>query len=188
MDSEIIYAVILGTLFGFALFKIGAADPDQLMGMLKLQNLHLAKTILAAIGISTIILYSGVLLDLIPMNHFSIKGMYWGVIIGGIIFGLGWAISGFCPGTGMSGLGVGRLDAIAYFIGGLFGVYMFALSYEYLTQTFLYSEVLHGKSSLVKTGNSEYTLFTVSWSPFIAIVIGIALIFIAYKLPKKILD
>ena len=188
MDLEIIYAIALGTLFGFALYKVGAADPDKLMGMLKLHDLHLAKTILSAIGIATIILYSGVLLDLIPMAHFSIKGMYWGIIIGGILFGLGWAISGFCPGTGMSGLGVGRLDALVYFIGGLFGVYLFAIAYESLTQTFLYTELFGGKSTLVETGSSDYALFAASWSPLVAIFIGITLMFIAYKLPKKILD
>ena len=185
MELEIVYAIALGTLFGFALYKVGAADPDKLMGMLRLKDLHLAKTILGGIGIATIILYSGVLLDIIPMEHFSIKAMYWGVIIGGILFGLGWGLSGFCPGTGMSGLGVGRIDALVYFIGGLVGVYIFALFYGELTHTFLYTSLFGGKATLVETGKAS-ALFSGSWSPIIAICIGIAILFIAYKLPKNI--
>jgi len=86
MELDIIEAIVLGTLFGFTLYKIGAGDPDKLMGMLKLQDLHLAKTILGGIGFATIILFTGVLLGLVPMEHFSIKGIYWGVIFGAIIF------------------------------------------------------------------------------------------------------
>lgn len=186
MDLEIILAIALGALFGFALYKVGAADPDKLMGMLLLKDLHLAKTILGGIGVATIIIFSGVLLNIIPMEHFSIKSMYWGVIVGGIIFGLGWGMSGICPGTSMSGLGVGRIDALVYFIGGLFGVYIFAILYGDLVSTFLYEELFSGIGTLVKTGKVE-AFFSFSWSPMIAVVIGFIFIFIAYKLPLKIL-
>ncbi len=185
MDSEMVYAIVLGTLFGFALYKVGAADPDRLMAMLRLRDLDLAKSILGAIGISTILLYTGVLLEIVPMEHFSIKGIYWGVIVGGVIFGLGWAISGFCPGTGMAGLGVGRLDALVYFIGGLVGVYIFAVSYAGLTDTFLYTTLFGGTTTIVETKES-IALFTGYWSPIIAIIIGACFIFIALKLPKRL--
>jgi len=185
MELDIIEAIVLGTLFGFALYKIGAGDPDKLMGMLKLQDLHLAKTILGGIGFATIILFTGVLLGLVPMEHFSIKGIYWGVIFGAIIFGLGWAISGFCPGTGMVGMGAGRIDAYVYFIGGLLGTYIFAMVYGDLTSTFLYTELFEGVGTLVQTENAE-ALFSATWSPFIAIIIGFCFLFIGYKLPYKL--
>lgn len=185
MSLEIIEAIILGTLFGFALYKIGAGDPDKLMGMLKLQDMHLAKTILGGIGIATILLFIGVLLGLVPMEHFSIKGIYWGVIVGAILFGLGWAVSGFCPGTGMVGMGAGRVDAYVYFIGGLLGSYSFAMIYGGLTDTFLYTELFSGVGTLVNTEKTS-ALFSMEWSPYIAIVIGLFFIFLAYKLPSKI--
>lgn len=185
MDIEIIEAIVLGTLFGFTLYKIGAGDPDKLVGMLKLQDLHLAKTILGGIGIATIALFAGLLLGLIPMEHFSIKGIYWGVIFGAILFGLGWGLSGFCPGTGMAGMGAGRIDAYLYFIGGLLGTYIFAISYSSLTDTFLYTKLFGGVETLVQTGEAT-ALFGASWSPILAIVIGLVLIFIGYKLPQKL--
>ena len=184
MQLEIIEAIALGTLFGFALYKIGAADPDKLIGMLKLEDMHLAKTILGGIAIATITLFVGVLLGLIPMEHFSIKEIYWGVIFGAILFGLGWGLSGFCPGTGMAGLGAGRIDAYFYFIGGLVGTFIFASVYAGLTDTFLYTTLFSGVGTIVETGKAT-ALFSSSWSPVIAIAIGIILFFIGYKLPKK---
>lgn len=186
MSLEIIEAIILGTLFGFALYKIGAGDPDKLMGMLKLQDMHLAKTILGGIGIATTLLFMGVLLGLVPMEHFSIKGIYWGVIVGAILFGLGWAISGFCPGTGIVGMGAGRIDAYVYFIGGLLGSYSFAMIYSGLTDSFLYTELFSGVGTLVNVEKTS-ALFSTDWSPCIAIIIGLFFIFLAYKIPPKIL-
>ena len=185
MDLEIIEAIVLGTLFGFTLYKIGAGDPDKLIGMLKLQDLHLAKTILGGIGIATIILFTGVLLGIVPMEHFSIKGIYWGVIFGAVLFGIGWALSGFCPGTGMVGMGAGRIDAYVYFVGGLLGTYIFAIVYGDLTSTFLYTQLFDGIGTLVQTGKAQ-ALFSATWSSVIAIIIGFGFLWLGYKLPDRL--
>ena len=92
---EIILAVLLGTLFGFVLQRIGAADPDKIINMLRLKDLRLIKTIIAGIGGSSILLFAGMVTGLMDNSHLSVKSMYWGVIVGGAIFGLGWAMSGF---------------------------------------------------------------------------------------------
>ncbi len=49
---NIVLAIILGLLFGFILQKAGAANPQRILGMLRLNDLHLAKVILFAIGIN----------------------------------------------------------------------------------------------------------------------------------------
>ena len=96
--TPILLAIIFGLLFGFILQKSGASNPEKILNMLRLKDFHLIKVILFGIGLSSLLLFVLGTLGIIDAN-FSVKTAYIGVGIGGLIFGLGWAISGFCPGT-----------------------------------------------------------------------------------------
>jgi hypothetical protein len=50
-------------------------------------------------------------------------------IVGGIIMGAGFIMGGFCPGTGVSALSIGKIDALFYVLGGLTGAFLFAETY-----------------------------------------------------------
>lgn len=182
---EIILAVLLGTLFGFALQRIGAADPDKIINMLRLKDLGLMKTIIVGIGVSSILLFVGMVTGLMDNSHLSVKSMYWGVIVGGAIFGLGWAISGFCPGTAVAGAGSGRIDALFFLVGGLIGAGLYTMMYGGLKDTFLLASLFGGKVTLAQTGRFE-TIFTSVPGWMLAVVIGLAFLVIAFVLPEKI--
>lgn len=182
---DIFPAVILGSFFGFVLQRIGAADPDKIINMLRLRDLHLMKTILTGIGVSSILLFAGMVIGLIDSGHLSVKSMYWGVVIGGIILGIGWAMSGFCPGTGVVAAGSGRIDALFFLLGGLVGAGLYTLMYEALKDTFLMKSLFGGKTTLVQTGEYQAILTAVpGWA--IGIIIGVVLIGIAALLPNEI--
>ena len=53
----------------------------------------------------------------------------WGVLAGGVIFGIGWAVSGYCPGTCVVGASEGKKDAIFTVAGALLGAFVFSLAY-----------------------------------------------------------
>ncbi|CAG36651.1 DUF6691 family protein [Desulfotalea psychrophila] len=182
---SIVLAIVLGLFFGFVLQKIGAADPQIIIDMLRLKNLHLMKAILLAIGLSSLALFSLLNLGFIDMGNLSVKASYVGVIVGGAIMGLGWAISGFCPGTGLAALGTGRKDALFFVLGGLVGAQLFTLVYAALKGTFLFKS-LGGKMTLAATGNNALQTFFPSISAvLVAGAIAIILILIAWKLPEK---
>ena len=96
----IILAIGLGLAFGAVLDRVGAANPTYIGKMLNLTNLNLAKIILLAIGTGSVLMFGGQMLGLVDVGHMSVKTAYLGVFIGGLMLGAGWAVAGFCPGTG----------------------------------------------------------------------------------------
>jgi uncharacterized membrane protein YedE/YeeE len=181
---NILLAIILGLLFGFVLQKVGAANPQKIINMLRLKDFHLMKVILLGIGVSSLMLFVLLAVGLIDHTHVSVKSSYIGVIIGGAILGLGWGMSGFCPGTGVVGVGAGRKDALSFTLGGLLGAFMYMLLYEPLMGSFLFRD-LGGKATLAVTGNGKF-LALLPGLPGIVVAGVIAIIFIimAWKLPE----
>ncbi|HFB64305.1 MAG TPA: hypothetical protein ENJ60_02085 [Aeromonadales bacterium] len=187
--EKIILAIALGGLFGFVLHRVGAGNPQNIINMLRLTDLSLAKVILLAIGVSSLILFILLSTGLINESHISIKAAYGGVLIGGLIFGIGFATAGYCPGTCLVGLGGGRKDALYFILGALVGAFIFTLVYGWIKTTFpsVFAPIEGGKVSLANTGVSKFHgLF--DNVPAVAVAGGIALIFIlvAWKLPKSL--
>jgi len=189
----IILAIILGIAFGFVLQRIGASNPHNIINMLRLTDFHLMKTILLGIAIASALLFFSNLLGWVDVTHLSVKVSHWGVIIGGIIFGVGWAVAGYCPGTGLAGLGEGRKDAIFFILGGLLGALFYMLVYGGIKDSFLFTEILGGKSTLATTANESYHVIikgpndvlygTILYGTIVALSIALVLVFISTILP-----
>ena len=184
---EIILAVIFGILFGFALQRAGATNPQVIINMLRLKDLHLAKVILLAIAVSSALLFGGLAAGLIDPAHLDVKTSYWGVLAGGAIFGIGWTLAGYCPGTGVAAIGEGRKDALFFVIGGLVGAFLYTITHAKYIGTVMLEELLGGKVSLALTSNASFTAL-VTGMPGVVVAGAIALIFglAAWKLPDKI--
>ena len=145
---SILIAVIVGSIFGFVLQRIGAADPDKIVDMLRLKDLHLMKTILLGIGVASAGLFLGLYLGLIDSGHVSVKAMYPGVVLGGVLLGFGWAVAGYCPGTGVVAAGTGRKDGWFFILGGLIGAGLFTLLFGVIKDGWLFNPLFGGKLTL----------------------------------------
>lgn len=185
---DILLAILFGGLFGMILQRIGATNPSRIIDMLKLTDLKLAKTILLAIGLASITVF--VVNAMSPDTvHFSVKAAYLGVFVGGLIFGLGFAIGGLCPGTSVCAIGEGRKDAIFFVLGGLLGAWLFAISFEFLKTTDLYTvAILGGKTTLAsgvtRNGMEYQSIIGFASGTLVAIAVGLALIYKAKWLPN----
>ncbi len=152
---------LIGCAFGAILYMGGATSYRRILGTLLLRDMWIIKLMCTAIGVGTLGLY---LLDLKGLAHLSIKPAYLGgVAVGGIIFGIGWAVSGYCPGTCVVGASEGKWDAIATVIGGLVGAAIFAMAYPVM-ETLLLAPLDFGKITLhdVTGLNSVYLAIPLS--------------------------
>jgi uncharacterized membrane protein YedE/YeeE len=180
---EILLAILLGALFGFALHKAGATDPQYILGMLRLSNLHLMKTILLAVGVSSLGLFLLLALGAGPAGNLSIKASHVCVLVGGAIFGLGFALAGYCPGTALCAAGAGRRDALSFIAGGLLGAGLYTAVFGGLQGSWLMA-ALGGKCTLAGTGVEGFpTLIGAVPGLVVAGLIGGAMVLIARKLP-----
>lgn len=181
---NIILAIILGTAFGFALDRAKASNPQKIINMLRLKDFHLMKVILFAIGFSSLLLFILLALNVIDAGHLSVKPAYIGVIVGGAILGVGFAIGGYCPGTSIVAAGRGRKDALFFIVGGLLGAFVYMLVYGAIENTALFTQISGGAIGLAQTNPEKYESFFGN-IPALAVAGPIAIIFmaIAFILP-----
>jgi uncharacterized membrane protein YedE/YeeE len=112
-----VLTLILGFLFGAALQYSRLNRYNTISGMAMLKDLTMAKAIAVAIGLGIILVNIEIGLG---FASYHVKPVILGgLIIGGLIFGTGMAILGYCPGTIPVSMGEGSLDAVTGLIGGL---------------------------------------------------------------------
>ncbi len=123
----ILLILVFGFLFGAILQYANLNRYNVISGMATLDNYAVAKAIAVAIGVGAILLNIEIGLG---FASYHVKPLILGgIIIGGLIFGVGMAILGYCPGTLAISLGEGSLDALIGIVGGLTGglLYTFLL-------------------------------------------------------------
>ncbi|MFY9150453.1 MAG: YeeE/YedE family protein [Prolixibacteraceae bacterium] len=111
--------LIFGFLFGSILQSAKLNKYNTISGMARLEDYTVAKAILIAIGVGAIILNVEIGLG---FATYHVKPLILvGISLGGLIFGAGMAILGYCPGTMAVSLGEGSLDALVGIVGSIFG-------------------------------------------------------------------
>ena len=115
--TSLLWGLAFGIAFGFLLHRGGATKYDVILGQLLLTDNTVAKIMLSAVLTGMLGVYA---LKSLGRVELHIKPGSAGMnIIGGLIFGIGFAVLGYCPGTIAGAIGNGYLDALA---GGLAGI------------------------------------------------------------------
>ena len=137
--------LLIGTLFGALLVLTGLSNPTRILEMLRLRELGLMKLLAVAIGTGIV----GIaVLGGVGLAHTSIKPLHvLAVLVGGGVFGAGFAIAGYCPGTALAAAAEGRRDALVAVAGGLAGAALFAAVYAGIAP-WLVEPLTYGKPTL----------------------------------------
>ncbi len=127
---DLIYGLITGILFGFLLQKGQVLRYDKQVGALRLQDMTIIKFMLSAVIVASIGIY---LLKDLGLIELSLKGTSIGAqVVGGLLFGIGWGLLGYCPGTAAGAVGEGRLDGVWGLLGMVLGGALYAVIYPFM--------------------------------------------------------
>lgn len=127
LGAELAIALALGGGFGFALERAGFGSARKLMAVFYLYDMAVVKVMFSAV-VTTMaglfLLSAAGLMDLselyIETTNYAAQG------IGGLLFGAGFLIGGYCPGTSMAAIATGRKDGLVFALGMLAGVWAYA--------------------------------------------------------------
>ena len=127
----ILEALLLGFFFGFALQKAGLTHWARIVGIYRLRDMTVLKFMLTALVVGGVLIQGasdlGLAAPLPVPPTFALSNL-----LGGVVFGVGMATAGYCPGTIVAQAGEGRLDA---WTAGLSGVLVGALAFGLLQPT-----------------------------------------------------
>jgi len=124
--------LLVGFVFGIVLTKSEAVSWYRIYEMFQFQSFHMYGIIMVAIGTGAIGIQiikrkkikdiKGLPIEILDKEQGSAR--YW---IGGLFFGLGWALVGSCPGPIFILLGAGFWSVIIVLFGALFGTYLYGV-------------------------------------------------------------
>ena len=124
--------LIVGTLFGIVMFKSEAASWYRIQEMFRFQAFHMYGIIglAVAIGIPVVAIIKAKQLKDFTGQEIVFKSKSWSIpryLIGGAIFGLGWALSGACPGPIVVNMGVGYLGYVVVLVSAVLGTLLYGV-------------------------------------------------------------
>lgn len=135
MDKLQIYGLVTGILFGVLLQRARVLRFEKQIGALLLRDMTIVKFMFSAILVGMVGIYA---LHDLGVVKLSLKPLILGGNIGGgLLFGFGWALLGFCPGTAGGAIGEGRWHALWGLAGMVAGAALYAELYPFMKKTVL---------------------------------------------------
>lgn len=127
---------VIGICFGAFLYISGVTEYNVILGQLLLTDFTVVKVMLTAVVVGMLGIYAMKSRGMVELH--PKPGSIGTTVIGGIIFGMGFAVLGYCPGTVAGAVGHGSLDALFGGVTGiLIGAGIFAAAYPTLNEKIL---------------------------------------------------
>ena len=155
----LLFALLTGIAFGMFLEKAGFGNARKLVQQFYFTDMAMFKVLFSAIVTAMLGIYWLSYFGVLDITQIYINGTYvWPQVIGGVLFGFGFVLSGLCPGTSCVAVFTGKLDGLAVFAGMFTGLVLFAETEPLLKGAITFSSM--GDISLYELFHMEYGVLT----------------------------
>ncbi|PCI36083.1 MAG: sulfurtransferase [Flavobacteriaceae bacterium] len=179
-EWDSIIAILIGIAFGFILESSGFSSSRKLAGVFYGYDFAVLKVFFTAALVAVIGVYYMDYLGLMDISLLYVHPTYlWAAIIGGAIMGVGFVMGGFCPGTSLCAIAIGKIDAFVYVGGILIGVFIFSESFGLFEG--LYNANYLGKVTIMETFG-----ITGEWAVFLFTLMAIACFILADFVRRRV--
>ncbi len=175
--SALIAALVIGILFGVSLEKAGFGSSKRLAGIFYFTDMAVLKVMFTAVVTAMLGLSIAIWAGFVdPTTQiYYMKTHYIAYVAAGLLFGAGFVMSGWCPGTAAVGMASGKIDAIVYLGGAMIGSILFNELFPILKPVYAW-----GQSSLQTYGQPGLAfLYDSLGTSRRMVVLGITLIAVA---------
>lgn len=125
--AALLLAAVLGLLFGFWLERAGFGSAKKLTAIFYFRDWAVLKVMFSAMAVAAVTLQGLSMAGLVDLDQLYVPDTRIAAqAVGGAVFGLGFVVGGYCPGTAAVALGSGRLDAFVFLLGAGLGSLAFA--------------------------------------------------------------
>ena len=120
-------ALLLGVGFGFCLERAGFGSARKLTAVFYLYDMAVVKVMFTAIVTAMVGLFALSAIGLLDVKELYLEPTNLAAqALGGLVFGAGFIVGGYCPGTSIAAIATGRKDGLLFALGMLVGVYAYA--------------------------------------------------------------
>lgn len=129
LDSPLglLLSLAIGALFGFWLERAGFGSSRKLTAIFYFEDFAVLKVMFSAMATASLVLAALAAAGQVDLHSLFVPAtVLWPQAVGGLVFGAGFLVGGWCPGTAAVGLASGRLDAIVFLVGAGLGSLAFA--------------------------------------------------------------
>ena len=177
--GKLLLGLLTGIIFGFLLQKGQVAKFHAILGQLLLKDFTVVKTMATAIAVGTVGVQALVVMGF--ASYHVVTASLARVLIGGVLFGVGLAVFGLCPGTGVAACGEGRRDAMIGVLGMLAGAAAYVAIYPAF-KPLIKTMADFGKVTLPQITSTSVWLWVIG----VAVAIAVALSLLERKHPKEL--
>jgi len=175
-----IIAILVGIAFGYIMESSGFSSSRKLVGVFygydfAVLRVFFTAAITASIGLLFMDYFGWI--DMAALD--GLPARVWPIVVGGIIMGLGFVTGGFCPGTCVTAIGIGKLDGYVFFGGIMIGVFIFSEMFPLL-------EKFYNSSNLGDVSVPEYFGISPYWFMFFVSIVAIISFYVTLEIRKRI--
>ena len=178
-EASLIFALVTGIAFGFFLERAGLGSAKKLSAQFYLKDLTVFKMMFTAIITAMVGVFILNWLGILQADMIYLTPTYiWPQLIGGLVFGVGFIVGGYCPGTSCVASSTGSLDGVMNVFGLLAGIFIFGEIYDLI-------EPFYTAGPLGQITLSEYWGMPDGLVVFGIVIMAMGGFFVSEKLEQK---